>query len=102
MNGLPVLPITLAPALKAARSERDVGGDYDVALGRALGDPVVGRIGAVGDDHALDQRLSGRRIQVLETKQTSMPWRSATRTASSFTGRVGIDVEVHARFAFNG
>ena len=46
--------------LEAAGGKRDVGGDGDIALADARGDPVVGRVGAVGDDHALDQRTLGQ------------------------------------------
>ena len=60
VNGLPVGPMTCAPALQAAGGERDVGGHRDVALARALGDPVVGGVGSVGDDDAAHERTFGQ------------------------------------------
>ena len=87
VKGLPVGPMSAGAGLQAARGERDVGGDDDVALARALRDPVVGRIGAVGDDHALDQRPLRQAHEGVRHEVDGEPCRSATRTASSFTGQ---------------
>ena len=54
VNGLPVGPITARALLHATAGQRNIGGDDDVVFSGALGDPVVGNIGAFGHDHPLD------------------------------------------------
>jgi hypothetical protein len=47
----------LGAALDAAARQRNVGGDDDIALARAFGDPVIGGVHAGTGRDALDQRV---------------------------------------------
>ena len=94
VNGLPVGPIDARAGLQAARGQRDVGGDDDVALAGTLGDPVVGGVRAVGDDHALDQRPLGQAHQAVrhEVDDEPVPLGHAHGLVLHGAG-VGVDVE---------
>jgi hypothetical protein len=74
--------------------EGNVGRDDDVAPAGALGDPVVGGIGAVGDDDAADQRPLGQAHPSVgdEMDGEAMPLRHAHGLVLHGAG-VGVDVE---------
>ncbi|MNR12323.1 hypothetical protein D3C85_1286730 [compost metagenome] len=55
---MPVRLQRLGPGLQAAVGQGDVCGDDDVAGDGALGDPVVGHVGAGVDHHLFDQGLA--------------------------------------------
>jgi hypothetical protein len=80
------------PALRQRR-QRNVGRDNDVALVRALRDPVVRRVGPSGTTTRLISGPSGRRMYAFDTKMISSPCRSATPTASSFTGQASASMQ---------
>ena len=94
VNGLPVGPMTRAPVFEAAGGQRDIGGDDDVAFSRALGDPVVGRVRAVGDHHALDQRAVRQPHPAVgdEMHDQPVPLRHPHHLVLHGAG-VGVDVE---------
>jgi hypothetical protein len=70
----------------------NVGRDDGITLARPLGDPVVRLVGPVRHDDPLTNGLSGSRIQAIDTKWMTSPWRSYTRTASSFTGQASASI----------
>jgi hypothetical protein len=60
--------IACAPAFRHAVGQRNVGGDDHIARLGALGDPVVGDVGAGVDHHLLDPLFSAHAlIQLLDT-----------------------------------
>jgi hypothetical protein len=87
VNGFPVGPITRAPAVR----HRDASGMSAVTAISPT--PILSAIqsSATSAPSATTTRrargLSGSLIQLFETKWTTSPWRSATRSASSFTGQ---------------
>src|SRR5690606_25814408 len=47
------------PRLERTVGEQYVGSDHDTARRRSLGDPIVGRIEAIGDEDPLDEWMLG-------------------------------------------
>lgn len=79
---------------EAAGGKRDVGGDGDIVLADAGGDPVVGRIRPVGYDHALDQRTLGQPHEGVGNEMDGEPVPLGHAHGLVFHGAgVGVDVD---------
>ena len=93
-NGLPFGAIATRAGLHGARGERNVLRDDDGALGGALGDPVVGRVHAGGDDDALDQRIARNRDRAVadDIDLQAVPFGDAIDFLLHRAG-VGVDVD---------
>ena len=69
------------PRLHAARRKRNVGGHDNALCPGAFGDPVIGRVGPLRNEHALDHGIARRLQQAIRDQRTPSA-RAARRPCS--------------------